>query len=272
MDLDQIKKEVFVSCPFDLLKNKYLPLVISQGINTEIGLNAPILDSFTFRDFFDVATALKENGLECTVHAPFTDIACGAIDCLIREASLMRLKYAVDLGVLFGAKSMVFHTGWEEKIYADAKDIWLGFALETMERLCEHADRSGVSIVLENVFEPDTYIHKKIFEAIPARSLGFCLDAGHVYAFSKTPLKTWLEDLGLRIRHLHLHDNHGGSDEHLAPGSGIVDFDLLFSWLSQHNMRPVLTLEAHDEETVIPGLTAIGALIEKYFGSRDVVR
>ncbi len=266
MDLDNIKKHVFVSCPFNLLKKKYLPIILDQNINPEIGLNGTILDTYTFKDFLDASKALKSNNLSCTLHAPFTDISCGAIDAQVRAVALERLKYAVDLAALFEAHSLVFHSGWEKKIYADATDMWLSFATETIENLCEHAAASGVQLALENVFELDTYLHKKLFHAIPSNQLGFCLDAGHVYAFSKTPLEKWVEDLGTRIRHLHLHDNKGEADEHLAPGTGIVDFELIFSWLSKHNIRPVLTLEAHDEETVIPGLVAIGGLMERYFG------
>ncbi len=266
MNLEEIKKQVFVSCPFDLLKEKYLPIMVSQGINPEIGLNGTILDSYRFFDFFDVAKTLKTSGLKCTIHAPFTDIGCGAIDSCIRKVSLERLKQAVDLAVLFEAKSLVFHTGWERKIYADAKEFWLSFAIDTILALCKHARASNIPIALENVFELDTELHKAIFSKIPDDMLGFCLDAGHVYAFSKTPLNKWLDDLGPRIRHLHLHDNRGESDEHLAPRQGVIDFDLLFSWLSERGMRPVLTLEAHDEKTVIPGLLAVGELVDKYLG------
>ncbi len=269
MDLEQIKKHVFVSCPFDLLKQKYLPVIIHQCINPEVGLNGTILDTYRLKDFLDVSKALHTNGLSCTVHAPFTDISCGAVDAKIRAISLERLKYAVDLAALFQARSLVFHTGWERKIYAEATEMWLGFAIETISHLCEHAKASGVKVALENVFEPDTELHKRIFYAVSEEQLGFCLDAGHVYAFSKTPLNRWVEDLGPRITHLHLHDNNGKSDEHLAPGKGIVDFDLIFSWLAGHDMRPVLTLEAHDEETVIPGLMAIGEFMAKYFAIEE---
>ncbi len=267
MNLEHIKRHVFVSCPFDLLKNKYLPVILSQAINPEVGLNGTILDRFSLKDFFDVSRVLQENGLSCTMHAPFTDISCGAIDSKIRGVSLDRLRYAVDLAALFGARSLVFHTGWERKIYADVTDTWLEFAIETISHLCNYAAASSVKVALENVFELDTALHKGIFNAISEELLGFCLDAGHVYAFSKTPLESWLADLGPRIRHLHLHDNMGEHDEHLAPGKGIIDFDLIFSWLSKNGIRPVLTLEAHDEETVIPGLVAIGELVSRYFGA-----
>jgi len=264
MDLNEIKKKVFVSCPFDLLQARYLPRILKEGINPEIGLNGTILEDFMLKDFMEVARVLGDEGLRCTVHAPFTDISPGAIDRKVGQISVDRIRSAIDISVVLGARSMVFHTGWERKIYADATDAWLANFSENLERILTHARHSGIPIMLENVFELDTLLHKEIFRRFPDKTLGFCLDAGHVYAFSKTPLARWIEDLGVRIGHLHLHDNHGHDDEHLAPGSGVVDFDLLFSWLAEKQMAPIMTFEAHDEETVVPGLLAIGQLLEKY--------
>ncbi len=264
MDLNEIKKRVFVSCPFDLLKEKYLPRLVKEKINPEIGLNGTILEDYILKDFMDVAGVLGQYGLACTVHAPFTDISPGAIDTGVRQIAVERMNFAIDLAALFQAKSLVFHAGWERKIYADAGDAWLDNFSDSLEKILERAEKSQIRIMLENVFELDTTLHKEIFKRFPQDTLGFCLDAGHVYAFSKTPLSMWIQDLGQRIGHLHLHDNHGGDDEHLAPGRGIVDFKMLFSWLSDKGKAPVMTLEAHDEETVIPGLAAIGQLLDKF--------
>ncbi len=264
MDLNEVKKRVFVSCPFDLLREKYLSRLIEEKINPEIGLNDTILDDFILSDFLEVSHILRSHELSCTMHAPFTDVSLGAVDSRVRMISIERIKFAIDLSALFKAESMVFHTGWERKIYADAQDIWLENFCASLEKVLDHAERSEISIMLENVFELDTRQHIEIFRRFPQDRLGFCLDAGHVYAFSKTPLSKWIDDLGERIGHLHLHDNHGDDDEHLAPGMGIVDFDMLFSWLSGKGKSPVMTLEAHDEQTVIPGLEAVGGLLDRY--------
>ncbi len=264
MDLNEIRKRVYVSCPFNLLREKYLPRLVQERINPEIGLNGTILEDYVLKDFLEVSGILSENGLSCTLHAPFTDVSPGAIDVRVRQIAVERIRQAIDLAVLFQARSLVFHTGWERKIYADAGDEWLDNFTGSLKEILEQAEKSDVNIMLENVFELDTTLHREVFGRFPQKRLGFCLDAGHVYAFSKTPLSVWIDDLGQRIGHLHLHDNHGGDDEHLAPGRGIVDFELLFSWLSRNGKSPVMTLEAHDEETVMPGLAAIGTFLDKY--------
>ncbi len=265
MNLDAIKKEIFVSCPFDLLKKKYLKKIIEEGINPEIGLNGTVLDDYTFRDFKDVFKELDSSMVRCTIHAPFTDVSIGAIDKRIRAVSIDRLKMAMDIAVLFDAVDMVFHSGWERKIYADVTDKWLDNATDSLFEICEYAKGSNIRIMLENVFELGPSLHLELFSRVDHEVLGFCLDAGHVYAFSDTELNKWIETLGDKIGHLHLHDNKGSEDDHLAPGDGIIDFDMIFSWLSKRGIRPVFTLEAHDEESVIPGLMAIGKLIDKYY-------
>ncbi len=265
MEVSYIKKQIFVSCPFDLLKRKYFKRIVEERINPEIGLNGTVLDDYTFKDFKEVAAGLNSSGLTCTIHAPFTDVSIGAIDKKVRRVSIERLKRAIDIAVIFDAVDMVFHSGWERKIYADMLDTWLENATESLLEICEYAEKSSLKIMLENVFELDPHLHLELFNRVNQEVLGFCLDVGHVYAFSKTKLNKWIELLGNRIGHLHLHDNNGDEDEHLAPGSGIIDFDVVFSWLSERNKRPTFTLEAHDEESVIPGLIAIGGLIAKYY-------
>ena len=264
MGIDSVKREVFVSCPFNLLVEKYIERVLEEGINLEIGLNGTILYDYITRDFLNISSRLKEKGLNCTVHAPFTDMSMGAIDERVRAVSISQLKKAVDMACILEAKTLVFHTGWEKKIYADQEERWLKNFIQSLKELCSHAKRAGISLMLENVFEPSPALHQEIFKRFSPDELKLCLDVGHVYAFSNKDLSSWLEGVGERIGQLHLHDNQGGDDEHLAPGQGVIDFDLLFSWLSKRGIKPVITLEAHDERTVVPGLLAIDRLKEQY--------
>ena len=93
------------------------------------------------------------------------------------------------------------------------------------------------------------------FERLPEDQVGFCLDTGHQNVFSETSLEVWLKSLGAYLKQLHLHDNCGVNDEHLAPGKGQIDFVSLFNQLSSADIRPVVvTLEIHREEDLKPGL------------------
>ena len=56
------------------------------------------------------------------------------------------------------------------------------------------------------------------------RGLGLVLDVGH--ASISGCLDDWLDDPRARLRHLHVHDNHGEGDHddpHLGLGEGVLD-------------------------------------------------
>ncbi|MBW1926663.1 MAG: sugar phosphate isomerase/epimerase [Deltaproteobacteria bacterium] len=264
MDIERLKQHVFVCCPFDLLLNKYLPSLLKERINPEIGLNGEILGRFRWSGFKKIAGILKKEGISCTIHAPYTDLSLGAIDRKVRRISIERIKKAFDLASLFEARSVICHTGFDHRHYVNFKDRWMENAIESVADLVEYASPLNISIMLENVYESDTRIHREIFRTIKSPLLGFCLDFGHQNVFSETGLDSWLKDLGDRLGQLHLHDNMGMHDDHLAIGEGILDFDSLFSWLYAQKKTPILTLEPHEEKAVIPALEGLAGLLSTY--------
>ncbi len=265
MDVREVIKKVFVACPYDLLVAKYLDRLVEAGINPEIGLNRAAINNFSIPDFVRTAAIFRNNGISCTVHAPFTDISMGAIDNSVRAASLDRLRAALDIASVLGAGSIVMHLGYDRQQYLGAEEQWLDNTLSSLDMLVEHASLAGTRIFLENVYEPDPGFHSRIFDAIDSRLLGFCLDLGHLNVFSPhSSMEQWLKGVGHRLGELHIHDNRGREDEHLPVGQGGCDFDALFSWLEKRHACPVITVEAHDEKAVFPSLEAVGKLLDRY--------
>jgi sugar phosphate isomerase/epimerase len=74
----------------------------------------------------------------------------------------------------------------------------------------------------------------------------------------------WLNVMERFLGQLHLHDNMGEADEHLAIGKGVIDFEFLFGFLSRKGLSPIITLEAHRPEDVILSLDALKGLLERY--------
>ena len=265
MDVREVIKKVFVACPFDLLVAKYKDRLVDTGINPEIGLNRAAINNFSIPDFVKVAALFRDHGISCTIHAPFTDISMGAIDNRVRAASLDRLRTALDIASVFGAGSIVMHSGYDRQQYLGAEAQWLENTIASLEMLLDYASLAGTRIFLENVYEPDPGFHRRIFDAIDSRLLGFCLDLGHLHVFSPgSSMEQWLQSVGHRLGELHIHDNRGKEDEHLPVGQGECDFDALFTWLEKHHICPTMTVEAHDEEAVFPSLEAVGALLDRH--------
>jgi sugar phosphate isomerase/epimerase len=62
---------------------------------------------------------------------------------------------------------------------------------------------------------------------------------------------------------VHLHDNGGAADEHLPVGSGTFPFSQLFGMLREKSLRPIMTLEAHNERNLwqsMDNLMAMGVM------------
>ncbi|HID98013.1 MAG TPA: sugar phosphate isomerase/epimerase [Thermodesulfobacteriaceae bacterium] len=264
MNPEIVKRKAFICCPFDLLVQKHLPGLIAERINPEIGLNGGILDRFTWPSFNRVARIIRDEGLRCTIHAPFTDLSLGAIDRKIRKITIDRIKKAIDLGSLFQAESIVCHTGFDHRHYYGSEDTWLGHAIDSLDDVVGHAAACGIPVMLENVFELTPDIHQKIFRAVDSASLGFCMDTGHQAVFSKTSMEEWLNSVGDRLGQIHLHDNLGRHDDHLPIGRGTVNFTGLFEWLVSEGINPIFTLEPHSEKDVFAAIEGLARLLRLY--------
>jgi sugar phosphate isomerase/epimerase len=55
----------------------------------------------------------------------------------------------------------------------------------------------------------------------------------------------------MKIIHLHAHENDGKDDEHLPPGSGKVDWNMVISHLKKLNFDGVLIVEQFDVFTAL---------------------
>ena len=264
MKQDSLRSEVFIACPFDLLLDKYLPVFFSERLQPEIGLNGGPIDQYPLNTFKKVARMFKKEGLACTVHAPFIDLSMGAIDKKVRKLTVERMKKAVDIASIFEARSMVCHTGYDRKHYFSLKDTWFKNAIESFQSLEEHASYSHFPIMIENVFELGPDIHKKILHRIDSKRFGFCLDVGHQKVFSDTDIMDWLNELDAYLGQVHLHDNMGEVDDHMAIGKGVIDFESLFSFLKRKGKTPIFTIEAHKAEAVSPSLKTLQDLLERH--------
>jgi sugar phosphate isomerase/epimerase len=245
---DDIIKSVQVCIPFRLLREKHLPLVIENRINPEIGIDGDTIDTYSEKDFSDMAFLLRQEGLSVTLHGPFFDLAPGGMDKKILKASRERLRQAFDIVPLFEPKSIVCHTGYDRKRYRESQKQWLETTVETWAPLVEDLRDTATILTIENVYEKTPTMLVRLFDALDNDKVGFCFDTGHMHAFSDTDMESWLDALGPFLKQLHLHDNDGTWDDHWAIGSGKVNFDMLFRHVEEHRLHPIITLEAHQED------------------------
>jgi sugar phosphate isomerase/epimerase len=241
-------QKVQINIPFSMLYDTHLDAFLTNGLNPEIGLDAAALDRFTYEDFSRIAGEFRKKSRSVTLHGPFIDLNAGSPDSAIRRVTEQRFEQLLELVPLFEPKSVVCHAGYDAKRYDYFKDTWLEKSLEFWFRLASRLAANGSRLMLENVYEDGPEDILPLFEKLSDGEVGFCLDSGHAAAFSQSDLGVWLEVLGPYLGQLHLHDNFGNSDAHLAVGSGIIDFSKIFNYLKKTaDACPIITLEPHRE-------------------------
>jgi len=253
-------RAVQINVPFVLLKNKYLPVVLKNRINPEIGIDSRALDEFSPAQFTEIARLLRQEDLSITLHAPFMDMVPGSPDPLMRKATIRRLRQAFELLPVFEPLSVVCHTGFNSQSYQNQVDSWLERSVESWLPLIELAQSAGTKVMLENVYEETPDLHVALLSQLNSPHAGFCFDIGHWHVFGRTDIAGWLGKLRPYLGQLHLHDNLGDTDSHLALGRGNIDFSSVFSCLKNCSPRPIVTLEPHREEDVFKSVEALNAL------------
>jgi sugar phosphate isomerase/epimerase len=245
---------VQVNIPFSFLVDKYLPRFLEERLNPEIGLDAFSLQYYPKKVFQDTARAFKKARRRITLHAPFQDLLPGALDEWIRNASRQRLHQAFRWLPTFAPESIVCHTGYDAKLYQWDRQGWLHSSKATWKEFARLAADHGVMLMLENVYETEPELFLELLDLAGPFNLQICLDVGHLNAFGGGDFPRWLKALAPHIGQLHLHDNHGRGDEHLALGQGEIPIHSILHYLAEQGRQPIITLEPHQENSLAPSL------------------
>ena len=255
--------KIFVHLPFHVFW-KYSERLLISGYGPEIYFNSKTIERDK-REIEEVAKFLKDNSISCTMHAPYLDLSPGAIEERVRELTLEKLLKAVSVANILKPISVVFHPNWDHWRYEDDAEEWLENARETFLKISEKLDPE-IPLLFENVYDQNPEILLRLRERIDLRRVGFCFDTGHFLNFSTIPLKEWLDKIKNFLMEIHLHDNMGKRDEHLAIGDGRFPFKELFTYLKENSLLPVLTIEAHSLENLIKGESKLKEILKDVYG------
>jgi sugar phosphate isomerase/epimerase len=233
-----------------------------RNLNVELYFTASDLDRIGTDGLGDTL-GLLDYGPAIRFHAPFIDLIPGAMDPLVRAATLERFRQTVSVARVLRPDVIVFHSGYEKWKYSLKTDVWLEASVKTWSMILAETESIGTNIAIENIVEDHPRNLRELMAAIEHPRFGLCFDTGHFHIFSTIPLDDWLDMTIERIVHLHVHDNDRQSDRHAPPGSFGVDgfdFERLFRRLAAAGRKPSLTLEAHSEQDAVRGIEYLRAL------------
>jgi sugar phosphate isomerase/epimerase len=139
----------------------------------------------------------------------------------------------------------------------------LDAAFSSLEHLVLFAKPRGVVIAIENTpnefASPESLAH--FVKQTRLSDLRFCFDVGHAHLGEG--VAAGFELMRDRIVTVHVHDNHGETDEHLVPFDGSIDWDAALAALAGAPESPALVLELKERSPGVPSLDQIRAAFDK---------
>lgn len=211
--------------PERFLPASHLPQAVAAGF-TAIEFNCFLGESHYQHRSEDSIRELKriadDLGIEVwSIHEP-SNVACvGSIDPAARQSAIDDIKHSLDLAAVLGAKAIPSHA-LAHHAYNDKTKALRSIAHDTLLALVPQVRASGAKIAIENGY-PDTTSVIEAFPALPADAFGFVIDTGHAnIAGGDQDQQRIFDAVGSRMVSLHLNDNDGERDIHVAPGDGTV--------------------------------------------------
>lgn len=141
------------------------------------------------------------------------------------------------------------------------------FGLDRIRKLLEICEECNTNLCIENLYSDEEIPY--IFRNISHPRLKICFDTGHRNFL--TPNFDVLEDYGKYVTVLHIHDNHGETDEHIVCGEGTIDWEKFAQQLAKY---PEIVLSAEvktndkNKDTLITdqvnAFQKLNTLISKY--------
>ncbi|MDK2974878.1 MAG: hypothetical protein PWP08_1249 [Methanofollis sp.] len=203
-----------------------------------------------------IRDVLDSSGLAVTVHAPYTDLNPASINDPIWRESVRQIcaciEHAADL-----TDRVTMHPGYispagkllPEKVWEQQKE-----ALRVIGRC---AREHGVLACLENMINIPEFLCHDPYELLGItggiEGIGATFDLGHANTVKK--VDGFLAQIE-NASHLHIHDNHGGADEHLALGDGTINWKKAGHIIAAGYRGDVIVIEGRSIEEAKKSLDA----------------
>jgi sugar phosphate isomerase/epimerase len=214
----------------------------------KLGLKAAEINLLRGEGIFEDLSVLRslgaELGISYVVHGPNEGDPCDLRK--LGGSFFERILAIMDASLEIGARVLTVHF-WMDRRFIPREVV--SRKAEILERMALEGEKRGLILCLENLSE-DPQDLRLALEISPF--LGLTLDVGHGQLMSsRNRALELLEAYPTRVKHVHIHDNRGGSlvedDLHLPVGEGCVDFESFFQALMRRGYRGLLSLEVSSD-------------------------
>ena len=201
------------------------------------------------------AALLEDHQGRIGVHAPFWNLAINPLDSQIRAVVQSRLNLGLDYVEAVGGSHMVIHSpfyffGHALVAHQTTLEAETLLAHLTLSPILERAAGLGCVLVVENILDLNPAPLLALVASFGSPFLRLSIDVGHAHIMGSRgapPAAHWLSQGAELLGHVHLQDNDGTEDAHLAPGGGTVHWPSVLRELRASEHGPRLIVE------VVPG-------------------
>ena len=206
-----------------------------------------LLDDDLFKSVIEQYKQLDRDRSKDTLHGAFFDIVLNSTDAGIRACSIDRVRKSMEAAAALSCRGVVFHTNYLTGFKSNSyRYKWVMDHAEFYTALAE--EYRGINIYIENMFDDTPELLRRLCDSMKdVPNFGVCFDIAHANLWSM-PLKGWIETLGPYIRHMHVNDNFGDEDSHMAVGEGSLNWQAMNDPIIQKAAPSVLIeVKSHDK-------------------------
>jgi sugar phosphate isomerase/epimerase len=185
------------------------------------------------------------------IHAPNIDTNLASMNPFVRRVLKKIASKVVTFAAELDAELLVSHVGRLSRDYPQKfVEKAMKNSLDSLRTFSELSHDRGIVFTIENDHRSTDYVLAGYPEQINylVENVGCKLtfDTGHANTIGRIDDFTKL--LGRFIVNVHVHDNDGNEDEHLAVGKGSIDFAELFKTMKASSNQAPLIIECHSLE------------------------
>lgn len=239
---------------------KILPIIKEYNVGLEVvQFASPFILDNKDKYLSSYKEEIKEvfDKIDISIHGPYADLIPGARDNEIRKVTKKRLGQGYGVAKELKAKKIVYHNSYTPKTYTHTE--WIKNSINFW-RDFTHDKLNDMEIHIENAMEEDYFLIKELIDEINNPNFSVCLDIGHVNTYSNIKISKWIEVLGDKIKHMHIHNNYGEKDTHSGINKGNINVIEILEMVNENMKNTSVSLEIVDVNELVESLN----ILEKY--------
>ncbi|MBQ6813038.1 MAG: sugar phosphate isomerase/epimerase [Methanobrevibacter sp.] len=185
---------------------------------------------------------INSYSLKYTIHSPFIDLNIASLNPALAKLSVKEIKRSIELAGKIDSDIVVVHPGFVSFNGRGKEDIIYEIGKEGLKSIGEYAKDNGVDACIENLPNIEGFMYQDVShlnDTLVELDLPMTLDIGHAHTAGFTPEEIYFDS----IKHIHVHDNPGDDDTHLALGEGTFDVNGFFDVFIKNNYEGIYMLE-----------------------------